>query len=490
MPEMPELLGTDYQVARFLIERGLGVLYLIAFVVAARQFPALAGEKGLEPAPRFLAATTFWQAPSIFRIRYSDRLLVAAAWTGALLALAIVIGLPQQAPIPVTMLAWFVMWVLYQSISNIGGSFYSFGWETLLLEAGFLAIFLGNAEVVPPLLVILAFRWLAFRVEFGAGLIKLRGDQCWRDLTCMDYHHETQPMPNPLSWYFHHLPRSFHRIETLGNFVAQLALPFTLFLPQPFASIGALLMTGSQLYLVVSGNYAWLNWVTIVVLCSGIADPVVAALGIADPAPLPSPPTWFMVAVIGLAAVIVVLSYRPVRNLLSPNQAMNASYDPFRLVNTYGAFGSVTRTRYEVVVEGTDAPDPNDQAAWREYEFIGKPGDPRRLPPQVAPYHLRLDWLMWFLPLSRFYGEGWFVPLLTRLLEGDPPTLALLRHNPFPDRPPSFIRARLFKYRYTTWRERRETGAWWHREPAADFVPPLRLGAGVPAASPSLSEAG
>jgi hypothetical protein len=296
-------------------------------------------------------------------------------------------------------------------------------------------------------------------------------------------------MPNPLSWYFHHLPRPLHRIEVLGNFGAQLVLPFGLFAPQPIATIAVVLMITTQLYLVVSGNYAWLNWVTIVVLCSGIADPVVAALGIADPAPLPSPPTWFMVAVIGLAAVIVVLSYRPVRNLLSPNQAMNASYDPFRLVNTYGAFGSVTRTRYEVVVEGTDAPDPNDQAAWREYEFIGKPGDPRRLPPQVAPYHLRLDWLMWFLPLSRFYGEGWFVPLLTRLLEGDPPTLALLRHNPFPDRPPSFIRARLFKYRYTTWRERRETGAWWHREPAADFVPPLRLAAGVPARTPSLTEA-
>jgi hypothetical protein len=472
---MPELFAADYQVARFVIERGLGVLYLVAFMVAARQFPALSGENGLEPAPRLLGTTTFWQTPSLFHWRYSDRLLAAAAWAGVLLAAAVVIGLPQAAPLPITMLTWFALWVLYQSIANIGGSFYSFGWETLLLEAGFLAVFLGNAEVAPPFLVILAFRWLAFRVEFGAGMIKLRGDQCWRDLTCMDYHHETQPMPNPLSWYFHHLPRPLHRLETLGNFVAQLVLPFLLFMPQPVASIGAVLMIGTQLYLVVSGNYAWLNWVTIMILFAGIADGTLAALGIAAPASLPAPPTWFAITVIGLAAVIVVLSYRPARNLLSRHQAMNASYDPFRLVNTYGAFGSVTRTRYEVVVEGTDAPSPTPDAAWAEYEFKGKPGDPRRVAPQVAPYHLRLDWLMWFLPLSPLYGEGWLMPFLTRLLEGHRPTLSLLRRNPFPDAPPTYVRARLFKYRFTTWSERRATGAWWHREAVGEFVPARRL---------------
>src|SRR6266404_1133114 len=155
---MPDLTAPDYTIARLVIERGLALIYLIAFVVAARQFPALCGERGLQP----------------------------ASW--------------------------------------------------ILSRAGFLAIFLGNAEVAPPWLMILAFRWLAVRVEFGAGLIKLRGDPCWRDLTCMDFHHETQPMPNPLSWFFHHLPRPLHRIEVLGNFLAQLILPFGLFLPQPIAT--------------------------------------------------------------------------------------------------------------------------------------------------------------------------------------------------------------------------------------------------------------
>jgi hypothetical protein len=485
---MPDLAAPDYQIARFVIERGLGAIYLIAFLVAARQFPALLGEEGLEPAPRVLRATTFWQTPSIFHWGYSDRRLQVVAWTGVAIAAAVIIGLPQAAPLPVTMLAWFVLWVLYQSIANVGGSFYSFGWESMLLEAGFLAIFLGNAETAPSFVVILAFRWLAFRVEFGAGMIKLRGDDCWRTLTCMDYHHETQPMPNPLSWYFHHLPRPIHRVEVLGNFVAQLVLPFGLFLPQPFASAAALLMIGTQLYLVVSGNYAWLNWITIVVLFAAVSDPVMmAALPFWQPAtPLPLP-AWFAGAVLVLGALIVVLSYRPARNLLRRRQLMNASFDPFRLVNTYGAFGSVSRERYEVIVEGTDADRIGPDTTWREYEFIGKPGDPGRLPSQVAPYHLRLDWLMWFLPLSSRYGESWLGPFLARLLEGDRATLALLRHNPFPSTPPTHVRARLFLYRFTTWSERRESGQWWARTLAGDFVPPVRLGETGDAASSRLA---
>ncbi|MEX2011648.1 MAG: lipase maturation factor family protein [Chloroflexota bacterium] len=477
---MPDLTAPDYQVARFLIERGLGAIYLIAFVVALRQFPALVGERGLDPATRIIRGTRFWQTPSLFHWRYSDRLLRAVSWIGIVVSLAIVLGLAQRAPLPITMVCWFVLWALYLSIVNVGGRFYGFGWETLLLEAGFLAIFLGNAEVAPPWPVILLFRWLAFRVEFGAGLIKLRGDRCWRQLTCMEWHHETQPLPNPLSWFFHHLPRPIHRLEAIGNFVAQLVLPFGLLLPQPFASAAAVLLIATQLYLVVSGNYAWLNWITIVVAAAGIADQVApeavrSLLGIDVISSYGAPPAWFVVAVLGLTLAVVVLSYYPVRNLLSRYQAMNASFEPFHLVNTYGAFGTVGRTRYEVIVEGTDAEELTEATVWREYEFKAKPGDLRRIPPQVAPYHLRLDWLMWFLPLSPAYGEGWFPAFLNRLILGDPAILRLLRHNPFPQRPPIYVRARLFRYRFTTWAELRATGAWWHRTYAGEFMPPLRL---------------
>jgi hypothetical protein len=283
---MIDLSASDAGLARLLIERGLALVYLVAFVVAARQFPVLCGEHGLDPAPRYLAVTTFRQLPSVFQLGYSDRGLVAVAWAGATGAALLAIGIPQQLPLPVTMATWFALWALYLSIVGIGGTFYGFGWETLLCEAGFLAIFLGNADTPPAWPVILGYRWLAFRVEMGAGLIKLRGDRCWRDLTCMDFHHETQPMPNPLSWFFHHLPRPVHRLEVVGNFVAQLVLPWGLFLPQPIASIAAAGMIGTQLYLVASGNYAWLNWLTIVVICAGIGDQVVGAI---MPGAVPAP---------------------------------------------------------------------------------------------------------------------------------------------------------------------------------------------------------
>jgi hypothetical protein len=490
---MPELAAPDYTIARLLLERGIAGLYAIAFIVAYRQFPALAGDRGLEPASRFLEVVRFRDAPTIFRLLgYSDRKLRAVALVGFAIALALVLGLPQGGALPalvglpVTMACWFVLWALYQSIVNIGGTFYGFGWETLLLEAGFLAIFLGNAAIAPPLLVLFLFRWLAFRVELGAGLIKLRGDRCWRDLTCMRYHHETQPMPNALSWFFHRLPDGWHRFETVGNFVAQLVLPFGLLLPQPFATIAAVLMLGTQLYLVVSGNYAWLNWITIIVMTAALADsalvaavPGLAAVVVAAGTPAAPAPLWFSTAVVAVTLLVAVLSYGPMRNLLSRNQAMNASFDPFRLVNTYGAFGSVSRVRDEVVVQGTAAEAVTAESPWLEYEFKGKPGNVARMPPQVAPYHLRLDWLMWFLPLSARYGERWFIPFLTRLLEGDRPTLRLLRGNPFPDAPPRFVRAVLYRYRFTTPQERRETGAWWVRTYLGEFLPPIRLRPGA-----------
>jgi hypothetical protein len=472
---MDWLWSSDYSVARFLLERGIAAIYLIGFVNAALQFPALLGEHGLEPAPEFLRAVPFRRAPSVFHLHYSDRALRVVAIVGATMALGILLGVGNLVPLPLVMLAWALLWVLYLSIITIGQSFYSFGWESLLVESGFLAIFLGNAEVPPSFLVILLFRWLAFRLEFGAGLIKLRGDQCWRDLTCMDYHHETQPMPNPLSWFFHHLPRRLHRVEVLGNYFAQLIAPWGLFLPQPIATFAALVMIATQLYLVVSGNYAWLNWLTIVVACSGLADGVLRTAFPIGLAVFPPAPVWFGAATAGVAVVVLILSYWPARNLISRRQLMNAPFNAFHLVNAYGAFGTVTRRRLEVVVEGTSDATVLPDTTWLEYEFKGKPTDPRRLPPQVAPYHLRLDWLMWFAALSPAYAEGWFLPLLLRLLENDRPTLRLLGRNPFPTHAPVFVRARLFRYRYTSWRDLRRTGAWWTRELVDEFVPPVRL---------------
>ena len=176
-----------------------------------------------------------------------------------------------------------------------------------------------------------------------------------------------------------------------------------------------------------------------------------------------------------MTALIVFLSYRPARNLLSRRQIMNASFDPLHIVGTYGAFGSVTKERFEVVIEGTAEPVLTPQTVWREYEFKGKPGDVKRRPPQFAPYHLRLDWLMWFAAMSSPMYHEWFVPFLAKLLESDRATLRLLRKDPFTGQPPRFVRALLYLYRFTTPKEHRETGAWWHRELVGDYVPPVSL---------------
>ncbi|GGQ47271.1 membrane protein [Streptomyces griseorubens] len=461
--------ATEYWTSRLVFQKGLAALYLVAFLTAALQFRALIGERGMLPVARFVARVPVRRSPSLFHLHYSDRFFAGCAWAGCAVAAALLAGADALVPLWAAMLLWLVPWALYLSIVNVGQTWYAFGWESLLLEAGFLGVFLGNDEVAPPVVVLFLLRWVLFRVEFGAGLIKMRGDECWRRLTCLDHHHETQPMPGPLSWFFHHLPKPLHRVETAANHVTQLVVPFLLFAPQPVASAAAALMIVTQLWLVLSGNFAWLNWVTVVLALPVVAWP-------SDPPSVGDAPLWYVVVVLTVSALLLALSHAPVRNMLSRRQVMNRSFDPLHLVNTYGAFGTVSRVRHEVVLEGTADEVPREDSDWREYEFKGKPGDPRRWPRQFAPYHLRLDWLMWFAALSPAYASPWFGGLVERLLENDPDTLRLLRRSPFPaDAPPRHIRARLFRYRFTTWRELRETGACWERTYVREFFPPTRL---------------
>ncbi|OBG68917.1 lipase maturation factor family protein [Mycobacterium sp. E3339] len=466
----------EYWLGTEVLERGVAVVYLLAFVAAAAQFRALIGEHGMQPIPRFLAGQSFWRTPSLFHLRYSDRLFSGLSWFGAALSAAIVGGAADAVPLWAAMLLWLTLWVLYLSIVNVGQSWYAFGWESLLLETGFLMIFLGNHQVAPPLLTLWMVRLLLFRVEFGAGLIKMRGDPCWRDLTCLYYHHETQPMPGPLSWFFHHLPKPLHRIEVAGNHFSQLIVPFGLFAPQPVASVAAAIIVITQLWLVASGNFAWLNWVTILLACSAIDDSSASAVvGRLDRPVFSATPVWFAALVVAFAAAVLFMSYWPVRNMLSSRQRMNASFNSFHLVNTYGAFGSIGRVRREVVIEGTDEAHLTNQTVWKEYEFKGKPGAVRRLPRQWAPYHLRLDWLMWFAAISPGYAQPWLTPFLQRLLRNDRPTLRLLRRNPFPDAPPRYVRALLYEYRFTTPAELRRDRAWWHRTLIGGYVRPMAL---------------
>ena len=347
-----DLIGApEYWSARLVLLRGLGAVYLIAFVVTLNQFRPLLGERGLLPAPRFLERSDWRSRPSLFHLRYSDRLLVVVSWTGIVLSASIVAGVVERLAVWAFVLVWLILWALYLSIVNVGRIFYGFGWESLLLEAGLLAAFLGPRWVAPPELVLWMFRWLLFRVEFGAGLIKLRGDRCWRDLTCLAYHHETQPLPNAFSWWFHRLPARLHRAEVLANHVAQLVAPVALFLPQPAAAIGATVILVTQAWLLASGNFSWLNVVTMLLAFAAISDAQLTWLAWRPPATAPLP-GWYAAATVVLFAVVVLLSWWPVRNMVSRRQRMNATFNPFHFVNAYGAFGSITRQRHEIVLEG------------------------------------------------------------------------------------------------------------------------------------------
>ncbi len=462
---------------RFVFQRSLGLIYLIAFLVALNQFRPLLGERGLLPVPDFVRQVPFSASPSLFYFFPKDTAFITAAWMGILLSTLALTGLSEQFGLWFSMLVWGLLWLLYLSFVNVGQTFYGFGWESILLEAGFYTIFLGSNDVAPPKVVIWMLRWELFRIMFGAGLIKLRGDPCWRDLSCLDYHYETQPMPNPLSWYFHWAPEWTHRAGVAFNHFAELVVPFGYFAPAPVAAAAGILTILFQGLILASGNLSFLNFLTLVLAIPLLNDDLLSALipGSAAAVALSPAGDVFQMVTLGLAFLVAVLSLRPIGNMLSPRQIMNATYNPFHLVGTYGAFGSITRTRYEVVIEGTEEPALTPATVWREYEFKGKPGDPARRPTQIAPYHLRIDWLMWFAAMDTYEQHPWFVHLVEKLLQGDTDTLSLLRANPFPEKPPRWTRAELFEYHFTTPDEKRKTGQWWNRRWVGEYFPPVSL---------------
>ena len=430
-----------YELVRFVLLRLLGFVYLAAFCSLATQVRPLLGQDGLTPAAKYVgrivAASSRWQGfvrlPSLFFLHASDGLLVGLAWTGVLLSLLLLCGYASAI-----LLA--VLWALYLSYVHIGQIWYGYGWELLLCETGFLAIFLVpllDGRPFPrrptPEPIIWLLRWLALRVMLGAGLIKLRGDSCWRELTCLFYHYETQPLPNPLSWLLNQAPPWLHKLGVLWNHFIELVCPLGLFGPRRLAAVAGFLQIAFQLTLILSGNLAFLNWLTLTLAVACFDDQALArvlprrlgehaaALGrAAVPSPVQRGLGW------ALLILVAGLSIQPVVNLLSPGQLMNSSFDRLHLVNTYGAFGSVGRTRNEIVLLGTDGVPTDGKVRWREYEFKCKPGDIHRRPCVVAPYQLRLDWQIWFAAMSSYDREPWLLHLIYKLLQGDRGALSLL----------------------------------------------------------------
>ena len=465
---MDATVKPQFWLTRFCFQRALGFIYFIAFLIAANQYIPLLGDHGLLPVRLFLSQVRFRDVPSLFWVDCSDRFITTAIWCGMGLSTLAVSGVSERWGTAFSVSVWAMLWVLYLSLVNVGQVFYGFGWEVILLESGFLAMFLAASNTQPPRIVLWLLLWELFRIMFGAGMIKMRGDPCWRDLTCLYYHYETQPLPNPLSWYFHHFPPWWHRSCVLFTHFAELIVPWFLFAPwRRVRAVAGLLTVYFQFTLILSGNLSWLNYITIA-LCIPCFDDAMLGhiIRLRRPESVGSP-RLHRIAVHVLLALVLVLSIRPTINLFSRYQLMNASFEPLHLVNTYGAFGSVGRQRPEIVLEGTD-----DGATWREYEFKGKPGNPRRRPCIVSPYHYKLDWQMWFAAMDTYQSHPWIVNLIAKLLQADRPTLSLLAGNPFPDAPPKYIRAQLYLYQFT---DSHADGAWWKRQRVGVYLPPLSL---------------
>jgi hypothetical protein len=476
-----------YWLTRFMILRLLGFVYFFAFLSLAQQLKPLIGERGLTPVPLFLSrfqaeagslGQAFLHLPSLFWFWHSDSFMVRAAWAGAFFSFLVLAGFANG-------LLLLVLWALYLSFVHIGQDWYGYGWEIQLLETVFLAVFLvpfidGRPfpKSPPPQQVIWLFRWLIFRIMLGSGLIKMRGDSCWRDLTCLKYHYETQPIPNPLSPYFHFMPLWFHKAGVLYNFLAELVAPWGLVSGRRIRTVAGCLMAAFQIILISSGNLSFLNWLTLVPILSCFDDgfwhfllprPLVEKANLAIYRSQNNPSSQF--AAWGLTALVAFLSVNPVLNLFSSNQAMNTSFESLHLVNTYGAFGSVGRKRLQLVFEGASDQVLTPETVWTPYDFKCQPGNLYHRPCVCSPYQYRLDWQIWFAAMSEPSQYPWVYNLVWKLLHNDPLALSLLSRNPFPGEAPTYIRARLFRYQFAPLSH--PNGQWWERAELGIWLPPL-----------------
>jgi hypothetical protein len=466
--------------------RLLGAVYLIAFLSLWVQVEGLIGSRGILPirelldlARERLGASRFWVLPTVFWIADGDVALHVVCASGALLSLVALLGRAR----PLVMLG---LWALYLSLAVAGEDFLSFQWDALLLEAGLLAVLLAPRGILrrhpgpAPLLIIWMYRWLLFRLMFGSGVVKLRsGDPTWRSLTALEYHYETQPLPTWIGFYAHHLPASVQVASAAVMFLIELLLPCLIWLPAPWGRLPLAGFVVFQILIAATGNYAFFNVLTIA-LCLFLADPDLlprrwrptAAPGETQTSLFGPWPRAVLAPFVGVVALVSAAEFTEATLGVglpwpSPVIGLARAISPLRSVNSYGLFAVMTTTRPEIVVEGS-----NDGETWRAYEFRYKPGDVRRRPEFVAPHQPRLDWQMWFAALGGCDQSPWLRPLFQRLREGSPSVLGLLGSNPFPDRPPRYVRALLYDYHFAALATHRRTGEWWQRRLEGEFCGP------------------
>jgi hypothetical protein len=467
--------------SRAVFLRGLGFVYAAAFLSIARQVTGLVGERGLFPTAAFLAAqrdsygaSAIVRVPSVFWLTAGDNALLAVSYTGFLVALAVAAGAES-------MLATGALWMLYLSFVSVGQSFFAYPWDLLLLEAGFLAVLMSpgiswRSRFEPPLPVLWLGRWLLFRVLFGAGMAKLRSDSCWAGLTCLPDYLETEPGPTLFAYYVHALPLPLHRIATFVVLFSELIVPFGVFGPRRVRRVVGIFTVAVRLLAMLVANSGFSSLLVIVLAALCFDDDAFARV-----------PFWTALkdraggghelgrgrtrAIAATCLVLLGLGVAQLPALWSPTLGGRASIEPFHLVNSYGAIEPVERQRDEVVFEGTWDDVALGDAHWVEYELPCKPGDPSRAPCLPTLHPRRLDLRLWQASLGDFRREPWVIRLVDDLLRQNPAVTALFARNPFAGKPPRFVRATRYRYRFAANGE----APYWRREPLGDFIRPFSL---------------
>ncbi len=483
----PDPRPETFVLAGSLFLRLLALVYLIAFVSLWTQIDGLIGRNGILPAQRFfdearqqLGASRWYRLPTLCWLSPGDGFLHVMCAAGVVLAILLAAGI---APVPVLLL----LWTAYLSLVMAGQTFLSFQWDILLLEAGFLAMFLPGApwSLRPRLLAaprregLFLERFLLFKLMFLSGITKLlSGDATWRDLTALRYHYEAQPLPSWIGWYAHQSPPWFQAVSCVGMYVIEIGLPFLIFAPRRPRLVAAGGLIALQFLIAATGSYCFFNLLTLSLCVLLLDDRLLGRVSgrrladrAAGTAPAPRRAAVLPAAVL-LAAASTIALLDEMLGTAGRGTAVTAAIlgpiEPFRTINGYGLFRVMTTQRPEIIIEGSD-----DGLTWKPYEFRWKPGDPKRRPRFAAPHQPRLDWQMWFAALGPQRSAHWLEGLVRRLLEGSPEVLGLLRENPFPDRPPRLLRMVMYRYRFSDRAARRATGDWWVRERVGVLLPPV-----------------
>lgn len=483
---------------RWIFLRCLGVLFFSAFYSLAFQIRGLIGPRGLLPAGTWLeqvaqalpGLSRFWRVPTLLWLGSGNPALMALVWGGLIASVLLVLNVWPRMTIAVCL-------VTFVSFIAAAQDFASYQSDGMLLEAGFLSLFfaprgvwpgLGAAHPPSPASLFL-LRWEWFRIYFESGVVKLlSGEAQWRNLTAMDHYYENGPLPSWPGWYVQqYLPHGFHAATAGLTLLLELVVVWMAWLPRRFRIACFLIVTPFQIGIILTANYAFLNYLVLVLGFLLLDDRILARLGLPVPAVVEARPAprW---RVIGAAAALIwifystVITYVPSAGLLAAPARLIAQ---FRIANQYGLFAVMTRARYEIEFQGS-----RDGVTWVPYPFRYKPQDLLERPGIYAPYQPRFDWNLWFASLGSWQENPWVVVTEVRLLEGSPDVLALFRRDPFAGKPPQRVRAVLWQYWFTTPAEKRTTGAWWKRKLLGEYAPEAERGAdgriGIQGMSPGL----